>query len=118
VGAGAGFYGYSQNANPNGQSTGGPAPGNAGRGGGIRQPGNAGTAQILFDVPGLFVHDGTSFKPVQQQYIKTNGAWQVINEVFVKQNGVWNQLAGSSPAAFNIVGGSFGVSSRPQDPEF
>jgi hypothetical protein len=117
VGANAGFYGYSQNANPSGQSPGGNAPGAAGRGGGATQPGNAGAAQIFFDIPGLFAHDGTRFKPVQKQYVKTAGVWREIGEVYVKQGGSWNLIVGSLPAVFNTVGGSFGVASRPQAPE-
>jgi hypothetical protein len=115
-GANAGFYGYSQNANPSGQSP-GRRFGAAGVGGGATQPGNAGAAQIFFDIPGLFAHDGTRFRPVQKQYVKTAGVWQEINEVYVKQGGSWNLIVGSLPAVFNTVGGSFGVASRPQAPE-
>jgi hypothetical protein len=116
-GANAGFFGISANDNPSGQSPGGNAPGAAGRGGGATQPGNAGAAQIFFDIPGLFAHDGTSFKPVQKQYVKTAGVWREISEVYVKQGGSWNLIVGSLPAVFNTVGGSFGVASRPQAPE-
>jgi hypothetical protein len=65
----------------------------------------------------LFAHDGTSFKPVQKQYVKTAGVWREIGEVYVKQGGSWNLIVGSLPAVFNTVGGSFGVASRPQAPE-
>jgi hypothetical protein len=116
VGADAGFYGYSQNANPSGRSP-GRRFGAAGVGGGATQPGNAGAAQIFFDIPGLFVHDGTRFRPVQKQYVKTAGVWREISEVYVKQGGDWNLIVGSLPAVFNQVGGSFGVAPRPQAPE-
>jgi hypothetical protein len=66
----------------------------------------------------LFAHDGTKFKPVQKQFIKTGGVWREINEVYVKQGGDWNLIVGSLPAVFNRVGGSFGVSSRTQEPEY
>jgi hypothetical protein len=55
---------------------------------------------------------------VQRQWVKVNGVWREINEVYVKSGGSWNLVAGSLPAVFTKVSGSFGVSSRPQDPEF
>jgi hypothetical protein len=66
----------------------------------------------------VFVHDGTSFKPSKQQWVNVNGVWRPVGEVYVKQNGAWNIVAGSLPAVFNKVGGSFGVAPRPQNPEY
>jgi hypothetical protein len=117
VGANAGHFGYSNNANPSGRTPGGSPPGQAGVGGGTAQPGNSGAAQIFFDIPGVFAHDGTSFKPVQRQWVNVNGVWREISEVYVRNGGSWNLVAGSLPAVFNKVSGSFGVASRPQDPE-
>lgn len=116
-GADGGAFGLSSNANPVGRSPGGSPPGQAGIGGGTAQPGNAGAARISFDIPGVFAHDGTSFKPVQRQWVNVNGVWREINEVYVKNGGSWNLVAGSLPAVFNKVGGSFGVDSRPKSPE-
>jgi hypothetical protein len=65
----------------------------------------------------VFAHDGTSFKPVQRQWVNVNGVWREISEVYVKSSGSWNLVAGSLPAVFNTVGGSFGVASRPKEPE-
>jgi hypothetical protein len=66
----------------------------------------------------VFVHDGTSFKPSKQQWVNVNGVWRPVSEVYVNQGGSWNIVAGSLPAVFNTVGGSFGVASRPQAPEY
>jgi hypothetical protein len=65
----------------------------------------------------VFAHDGTLFKPVQRQWVNVNGVWREISEVYVRNGGSWNLVAGSLPAVFNKVSGSFGVASRPQDPE-
>jgi hypothetical protein len=54
---------------------------------------------------------------VQRQWVNVNGVWREINEVYVNSGGSWNLVAGSLPAVFNKVSGSFGVASRPQDPE-
>jgi hypothetical protein len=66
----------------------------------------------------VFAHDGTSFKPVQRQWVNVNGTWRAVEEVYVRSGGSWNLVAGSLPAVFNTVGGSFGVDSRPKAPEF
>jgi hypothetical protein len=116
-GADAGFYGLSSNANPSGRSPGGNPPGQASRGGATASPGTAGAARISFDIPGVFAHDGTAFKPVQRQWVNVNGVWREIGEVYVNSGGSWNLVTGSSAAVFNTVGGSFGVSSRTQPPE-
>jgi hypothetical protein len=54
---------------------------------------------------------------VQRQWVNVNGVWREISEVYVRNGGSWNLVAGSLPAVFNKVSGSFGVASRPQDPE-
>lgn len=112
LGADAGTFGYSQ-IDPSGRTPGGSPLGQAGVGGTTAAPGNAGIAELEFDVPGMFVHDGDLFKAVQRQWIRTDAGWQEINEIYVNDGGTWNLIVGSLPAVFDTVSGSFGVDPRP-----
>ena len=111
-GADAGTFGYSD-VDPSGRTPGGTPLGQAGVGGTTAAPGNAGAAQLVFNIPGMFVHDGDSFKAVQRQWIRTDTGWQQINEIYVNDGGTWNLLTGTLPAVFDTVSGSFGVDPRP-----
>jgi hypothetical protein len=72
---------------------------------------------MLFDIPGVFVNDGTLFRPVDRTWIKANDVWQEVKATYVKANGVWAAVAGSFAPTFSGVAGNFGVASRPIPPD-
>jgi hypothetical protein len=74
-------------------------------------------AVLLFDTPGSFVHTDISFVPVRQTWIKVNGAWQPTQAVYVKQDGAWTPTLDSFAPTFASTGNTFGIASRPIDPE-
>lgn len=123
TGALAGAFGRSSDPaqNPSGRIPGGTNsvyyPGTAGSGGLATIGGSGGAAVMLFDIPGVFVNDGTLFRPVNRTWIKVNGVWQVVNATYAKANGVWAVVAGSFAPAFTGVAGNFGVASRPMPPD-
>ena len=115
----AGYYGSSQGnttANPSGRTPGGTNnqywPG-AGRGGASNSGlGTTGFAMLEFDVSGIFVHNGGSFTPVNETYIKANGQWNSIASIYIKQGGTWIPVNGSIAPAFENVANRFGVNPR------
>jgi hypothetical protein len=122
-GAQAGANGLSSSPaqNPSGRTPGGTNnayyPGQAGTGGRSASGGSAGAAVILFDIPGVFVNDGTSFKPVGSTWVKTNDVWQEASAIYVKADGVWEPVAGSLTPVFTGTSGNFGVAARSIAPE-
>jgi hypothetical protein len=115
----AGYYGSSQGnttANPSGRTPGGTSNqywSGAGRGGASNSGlGTTGYAMLEFDVSGIFVHNGGSFTPVNETYIKANGQWNSISSIYIKQGGVWIPVNGSIAPAFENVANSFGVNPR------
>ena len=115
----AGYYGSGQGdstANPSARTPGGTnnqywrgaGQGGASNGG----PGIAGYAMFEFDVSGIFVHDGGSFTPVTQTYIKANGTWNPVKSMFIKQGSTWIPVNGSIAPAFENVPNRFGVNPR------
>jgi hypothetical protein len=91
--------------------------GSAGAGGGTGNNGTSGYAVLTFDVPGIYVHGGTSFQPVQQVWIKDNDVWQEIRGTYIKINDSWIPVQGSQAPDFVKISGNFGVSSRPINPD-
>jgi hypothetical protein len=122
VGALAGATGFSSDVasgpvqQPSGQLAGGRDnpnyPGSAGRGGGTARGGTAGAAVISFEITGVNVNDGTSFKPANRIWIKFNNVWREVQSVYVKEADVWQATRGSVAPSFSGVSGNFGVSSR------
>jgi hypothetical protein len=69
---------------------------------------------VAFSTPGgLFVHNGESFKEVQQPWVKVNNSWQAARAIWVRQSGAWRLLSGTEPPNFSRVGGNFGRNPRP-----
>jgi hypothetical protein len=122
-GANAGAFGLSSSPsqNPNGRTPGGINneyyPGNAGSGGAASSNGSAGVAVLLFDTPGSFVHTDISFVPVRQTWVKINEAWQPTQAVYIRQDGVWIPTLDSFAPTFISTGDTFGIASRPIEPE-
>jgi len=115
----AGYYASSQGAttaNPTGRTPGGTGNqywSGAGRGGASNGGlGTTGFAVLEFDVSGIFVHNGGSFKPVNATYIKANGTWNPIKSVYLKQGGAWIPINGSYAPIFENVPDRFGVNPR------
>jgi len=115
----AGYYGSSQGsttADPSGRTPGGTNNqywSGAGRGGASNGGlGITGFATFEFDVSGIFVHNGGSFKPVNATYIKANGTWNSIKSIYIKQSGTWIPINGSYAPVFQNVPNSFGVNPR------
>jgi hypothetical protein len=92
--------------------------GSVGSGGSTASNGTSGYAVLTFDVPGIYVHGGTSFQPVQQAWIKNNDVWQEIRGTYIKINDIWVPVQGSQAPDFVRISGNFGISSRSIDPEF
>ena len=67
---------------------------------------------LEFDVSGIFVHNGGSFTPVNETYIKANGQWNSIASIYIKQGGTWIPVNGSIAPAFENVANRFGVNPR------
>jgi hypothetical protein len=122
-GANAGSFGLSSSPaqNPNGRNPGGQDnlyySGVAGLGGTGAANGTTGAAVLLFQVPGVFVHTGISFKPVNQIWVKVNQAWQPVQATRIKSEGVWTATLDSFVPVFISTGDTFGIASRPIDPE-
>jgi hypothetical protein len=102
---------------PSGQLAGGRDnpnyPGSAGRGGGTARGGSAGAAVISFELTGVSVNDGPSFKPANTIWIKVADVWQEVQSVYVKEAGVWKATIGSINPSFFSIFGNFGVAPRP-----
>jgi hypothetical protein len=111
-GAEAGAFGRSSapSENPSGTFAGGRNnayyPGSAG------SAGSAGAAVLVFEIPGIFAHDGTSFQPVNNSWIKVNDTWREIQSSYIKTNGVWTMVAGGAAPDFIKISGNFGSSPR------
>jgi len=88
-------------------------PGGAGTGGTTRSSGNAGSAVLLFDTPGLFVHTEISFEPVKDSWIKINNNWVPVETTYIKRNGTWQPLLGSFAPIFSVLRDIFGQAPRP-----
>jgi hypothetical protein len=88
-------------------------PGNAGLGGTTASNGTAGAAVLLFDTPGLFVHNEISFLPVNDTWIKLNDAWIPVATTYVRRDGTWQPLLGSFAPAFDVIEDGFGQAPRP-----
>jgi hypothetical protein len=116
-GGGAGVNGLSSSPaqNPAGRDPGGRAnpyyPGTAGQGGIQASGGNAGAAVLLFQVPGLFVHNGTSFVLANSTWVKVNNEWKESQNIYIKIDGVWRPI-GIGPEFVN-VNTNFGIAPRP-----
>jgi hypothetical protein len=111
-GAGSGSFGLSSSPaqNPNGALSGGKSnPYYIGTSG---NAGNAGLAVLLFDVPGIYVNDGTAFRPVNATWTKINNEWKEVRSTYIKADGVWVPVAGSTTPNFNNISGNFGVNPR------
>lgn len=88
-------------------------PGRAGRGGSFGGGGGVpGFAVFEFEVPGTFVHDGVSFQPVTQTYVKLNNVWQPVQSTYIKKDGDWATINGSEAPGFSNVPGRFGINPR------
>jgi hypothetical protein len=115
--AGVGGLSSSPAQNPNGRDPGGQNnlyyPGAAGRGGAVASNGTTGAAVLLFQVPGVFVHTGTSFEPVKQIWVKNNQAWHPVQSTRVKSDGVWTTTLDSFVPAFSVIDNNFGQAPRP-----
>jgi hypothetical protein len=72
---------------------------------------------LIFDIPGVFVNDGTSFRPSENIYVKVDDEWQAVQGVYVKVDGVWEPVAGTLTPTFVNVESNFGVAPRPIAPE-
>ena len=123
-GAGTGGLSSSPASDPSGRQPGGRSnsyyPGTAGLGGTSGGGGGPGAAVVLFDVPGLFVHNDISFTPVRDSWIKLNNEWAPVQITYVKDNGVWQPLVGSTAPLFDVIDTGFGraprVATVPQAP--
>ena len=91
--------------------------GGAGQGGATASGGSSGEAVLIFDIPGVFVNDGTAFRASENIYVKVNDVWQTVQGVYVKVDGVWEPVAGTLTPAFVSVESNFGVAPRPIAPE-
>jgi hypothetical protein len=67
---------------------------------------------ISFEITGVSVNDGPSFKPANRIWIKVNDVWQEVQSVYVKEADVWQATRGSITPSFSSVSGNFGVASR------
>jgi hypothetical protein len=117
-GGDAGAYGLSSGffENPSARNPGGTSNAywrSAGIGGEANgRAGTVGYAVFEFTVPGIFVHEGTSFQPVVQNYIKVNDTWTPVQATYVKEGGVWAPVYGSFAPNFVDVPSRFGVNPR------
>lgn len=119
VGGYAGVFGLSSGVyqNPVDQNPGGITNpyyrGSVGRGGSFGGgSGGSGYAVFEFQVPGTFVHDGVSFQPVIQTYVKLNNIWSPVKATYIKENGTWSAVNGSEAPVFGTVSGRFGINPR------
>lgn len=74
--------------------------------------GNGGYAVFEFEVPGTFVHEGGSFQPVVQTYVKVNNVWTPVQSTYIKEGGAWVPVNGSFAPDFTNVPGRFGINPR------
>jgi hypothetical protein len=110
-GLSSGFFENPSARNPGGRSN--PYWRSAGIGG--TYGGGAGTvgyAVFEFQVPGTFVHDGVSFQPVDQTYVKVSGAWVPVQATYIKEGGTWMPVYGSFAPDFVNVPDRFGINPR------
>jgi len=115
----AGVYGTNSGTStslPSGTSPGGTGSlyySNGVATGGINtRPGTAGYAVFVFDIPGVFVHQGGSYTPVSKIWVKNNDIWRQTQSIWVKESGTWREVLGGMPPIFTAVSGNFGVNSR------
>jgi len=121
VGGFAGFYGSSNDENPVGRTPGGATnafyPGSAALGGVATSSGTAGAAVFLFEIPGTYVNDGTSFVPVNDTFVRVNNQWRRARSTFIRDNDVWRPVNGSFVPTFVNIPGNFGLVSIPPPSE-
>lgn len=91
--------------------------GSAGLGGSATQAGSNGVAVIVATIPGVFVHNGTSFVETTGTWIKQNNNWVPVKATYIRENNAWRPVRGSFAPVFDLVVGQFGIESRPQVPD-